>query len=180
MNRNLLIAGLEEYRDIVSEVAEAMGCFEKISFYSTSADRNEDFKKILLNLEDFIGDYSYAAAASDSRQTLELIRALEEYSFSLPPLVHPDSHIDPTAGLLKGCIISSGSQIESGSTIGIGSVLYSGCRIGHDSFIGDACRLGENSTVPPFSLVWMGTELASGAVYRQTGARRSHLYNKGE
>lgn len=179
MNRNLLIAGLEEYRDIAAEVAEAMGCFEKISFYSTAADGNEDFKKILLNLDDFIRDYSYAAAASDSHQTLELIRTLEEYSFSLPPLVHPDSHIDPTAGLQKGCIISSGSQIESGSTIGIGSVLCSGCQIGHDSFIGDACRLGQNSTVPPFSLVWMGTELAPGAVYRQTRVCGSYPY-KGE
>ena len=63
MNKNLLILGAGQYSFVVREIAEAMGCFEKISMLD---DNNGDALGKIEEYEKFINEYTYAAVSIGS------------------------------------------------------------------------------------------------------------------
>ena len=60
INKNLLILCAGQYGQVAKEVAESMGCFEKIAFLD---DNNENAIGKLADYEKFVTDYSSAFVA---------------------------------------------------------------------------------------------------------------------
>lgn len=120
MGRKLLIVASKRYGDYVKEIAESMGCFEKISFVDN--DREGAIGK-LEDVESFYPEYNCAiAACDDGTERLEWNKKLEAL-YNIPVLFHMDSTISPSANLMPGCIVEPRAVVGCGSTIGQATVM---------------------------------------------------------
>lgn len=161
MGRKLLIVASKRYGDYVKEIAESMGCFEKISFVDN--DREGAIGK-LEDVESFYPEYNCAiAACDDGTERLEWNKKLEAL-YNIPVLFHMDSTISPSANLMPGCIVEPRAVVGCGSTIGQATVIGANVVVEPDCFIGDSCTLKSGTIVKSTSMVAMNTSTEQGSV----------------
>ncbi len=161
MGRKLLIVASKRYGDYVKEIAESMGCFEKISFVDN--DREGAIGK-LEDVESFYPEYNCAiAACDDGVERLEWNKKLEAL-YNIPVLFHMDSTISPSANLMPGCIIEPRAVVGCGSTIGQATVIGANVVVEPYCFIGDSCTLKSGTIVKSTSMVAMNTSTEQGSV----------------
>lgn len=168
MNKNLLILGAGQYGLIANEIAESMGCFEKIAFLDDSREQAigkiEDYEKYVI-------DYSYAFVAIDNAELrLQYIGKLEKACFTIAILVSPKAFVSPSAQLMKGTMIEPMSIISSNSTIAIGCLVCAGAIVNCNSFVGDGCRLDCGSIVGSGVVLTSKTKLTYNEVFDQERA----------
>ena len=161
MGRKLLIVASKRYGDYVKEIAESMGCFEKISFVDN--DREGAIGK-LEDVESFYPEYNCAiAACDDGVERLEWNKKLEVL-YNIPVLFHMDSTISPSANLMPGCIVEPRTVVGCGSTIGQATVIGANVVVEPYCFIGDSCTLKSGTIVKSTSMVAMNTSTEQGSV----------------
>ena len=161
MGRKLLIVASKRYGDYVKEIAESMGCFEKISFVDN--DREGAIGK-LEDVESFYPEYNCAiAACDDGTERLEWNKKLETL-YNIPVLAHMDSTISPSANLMPGCIVEPRAVIGCGSTIGQATIIGANVVVEPYCFIGDSCTLKSGTIVKSTSMVAMNTSTEQGSV----------------
>lgn len=164
MNKNLLIVGNGQFAGMAYEVAEDMGCFEKIDFlYDGMQEAVGDLK----DMERLSVKYSYAIAAVENvQERLDLTRKLEESCYRIPVLVHPKSHISKGSSLFKGVIVQSMAVVQGGATLCNNVFVCAGTVVGSNCLVGDCCTLEFNSIVMPNTIIRMGTRISAGTVAR--------------
>ena len=161
MGRKLLIVASKRYGDYVKEIAESMGCFEKIAFVDN--EREGAIGK-LEDVESFYPEYNCAiAACDDGVERLEWNKKLEAL-YNIPVLFHMDSTISPSANLMPGCIVEPRAVVGCGSTIGQATVIGANVVVEPYCFIGDSCTLKSGSIVKSTSRVAMNTSTEQGSV----------------
>lgn len=161
MGRKLLIVASKRYGDYVKEIAESMGCFEKISFVDN--DREGAIGK-LEDVESFYPEYNCAiAVCDDGTERLEWNKKLEAL-YNIPVLFHMDSTISPSANLMPGCIVEPRAVVGCGSTIGQATVIGANVVVEPYCFIGDSCTLKSGTIVKSTSMVAMNTSTEQGSV----------------
>ena len=161
MGRKLLIVASNRYGDYVKEIAESMGCFEKIAFVDN--EREGAIGK-LEDVESFYPEYNCAiAACDDGVERLEWNKKLEAL-YNIPVLFHMDSTISPSANLMPGCIIEPRAVVGCGSTIGQATVIGANVVVEPYCFIGDSCTLKSRTIVKSTSMIAMKTSTEQGSV----------------
>ena len=162
MNKNLLVVGAGEYGIVAKEIAEEMGCFNKIDFLD---DKNVEAIGKIEEVENFYPEYMYAIAlCEDGEERIELNKKLEESRFVVSNLVHTKSLISPSANLLRGCVVEPGAVIESQTTIGVGCIVGANCVVEHHCFIGDGSLLKAGTIVRANTVLTAGTVTEYGSV----------------
>ena len=161
MVRRLLIVASKRYGDYVKEIADSMGCFEKIAFVDN--EREGAIGK-LEDVESFYPEYNCAiAACDDGVERLEWNKKLEAL-YNIPVLFHMDSTISPSANLMPGCIVEPRAVVGCGSTIGQATVIGANVVVEPYCFIGDSCTLKSGTIVKSTSMVAMNTSTEQGSV----------------
>lgn len=161
MGRKLLIVASKRYGDYVKEIAESMGCFEKIAFVDN--EREGAIGK-LEDVESFYPEYNCAiAACDDGVERLEWNKKLEAL-YNIPVLFHMDSTISPSANLMPGCIVEPRAVVGCGSTIGQATIIGANVVVEPYCFIGDSCTLKSGTIVKSTSMVAMNTSTEQGSV----------------
>lgn len=161
MGRKLLIVASKRYGDYVKEIAESMGCFEKIAFVDN--EREGAIGK-LEDVESFYPEYNCAiAACDDGTERLEWNKKLEAL-YNIPVLFHMDSTISPSANLMPGCIVEPRAVVGCGSTIGQATVIGANSVVEPYCFVGDSCTLKSGTIVKSTSMVAMNTSTEQGSV----------------
>lgn len=161
MGNKLIIVASKRYGDYVKEIAESMGCFEKISFVDN--DRQDAIGR-LDELLSFYPEYNCAIAASDDgEERLKWNKRLEEL-FNVPVLFHKDSTISPSSSLLPGSIVEPRAVIGCQVTIGSSTVVGAGTVIEPYCFIGDGSTLRSGTIVKSTSIVDKNTVTKQGTV----------------
>ena len=161
MGRKLLIIASKRYGDYVKEIAESMGCFEKISFVDN--DREGAIGK-LEDVESFYPEYNCAiAACDDGTERLEWNKKLEAL-YNIPVLFHIDSTISPSANLMPGCIVEPRAVVGCESTIGQATVIGANSVVEPYCLVGDGCTLKSGTIVKSTSMVAMNTSTEQGSV----------------
>ncbi|MCI8487701.1 MAG: PglB [Clostridia bacterium] len=163
INKNLLILGAGQYGQVAKEVAESMGCFEKIAFLD---DNSEQAIGKLEVYENFVTEYSYAFVAIGSADIrLKYIEKLEEACFRIALLVSPKAFISSSAQLMKGTIVEPMAVVNANSTVAIGCLVCAGAIVNHNSFVGDGCQLDCGSVVGSRVILTARTHLKYNEVF---------------
>ena len=161
MGNKLLIVASKRYGDYVKEIAEAMGCFEKISFV------DNDRQDVIGRLDDvlsFYPEYNCAiAACDDGLERLMWNKKLEEL-YNIPVLFHKDSTISPSSSLLPGSIVEPRAVIGCQTTIGSSTVVGAGSIVEPYCIIGDGSTLRSGTIVKSTSIVNRNTVTKQGTV----------------
>lgn len=172
MNRNLLIIGAGCCGLAAKETAEAMGCFEKISFLDDNKKEMPGGSEILGNVNDFeifIADYSNIfVAIANPEIKLKLLKKIKETSAcKIATLVSPRAYISPSAQIMQGTIVEAMATINTGAIIAEGCIIGAGSVVNHCSMCCEGVQLECNATVADNTVVPAGTNIGSGVVFKR-------------
>lgn len=164
-NRNLLILGFGQYGTVAKETAEAMGCFDRISFLD---DCNEQAMGPLADYERYTADYSYAfVAMGNPTVRREWLARLKSAGFLLPVLRHPQATVMPSATVGGGSIIEGQAMVHSNTQLAEGSIISAGAVVNHNVVLGICCHIDCNAVVPAGHRVPAETKVPCGAVFQR-------------
>jgi UDP-3-O-[3-hydroxymyristoyl] glucosamine N-acyltransferase len=149
---------------VAREIAEAMGCFIKIAFLD---DNSKHAIGALADYKRYFPEYSDAfVAIGNPELRIKWIRKLEEASYSVAVLVHPQAYVSPSAQVQKGCIIEPNAAVHTGASLADGVIVSAGAVINHNSFTGDVCHIDCGAVVAARAVVPSGTKVESLCVYQ--------------
>ena len=172
MNKNLLIIGAGCYGLAAKETAEAMGCFEKISFLDDKIKEMPDGSKtlgVINGFENFVRDYSHIFVAIVNPEIkLNLLKRIKETtSYKIATLISPRAYISPTAQIMQGSLVEAMATVNTGSVIAVGCIIGAGSIVNHCSMCCEGVHLECNAVVADNTLVPAGTDISSGVVYKR-------------
>ena len=170
MNKNLIIIGAGVYGLVAKEIAESMGCFEKVAFVDDNAVKAPDGAEVIGTVSDMellaVDYYNVVVAIGNPEVRLHLIRKLEEISCGVVSLISPRSYIATSARIGKGCIVEPMAVIHSGCVVCDGCIVSSGAVVNHCSVLCDGTHVDCNATVAGNAFVPWGTKVYSGEVFK--------------
>ncbi len=163
-NKKLLIIGAGQYGCVAKEIAEAMGCFERIDFVDKISNRAIATPDKLCDLRK---EYSMAIVAiGDSTVRLQYISEVYRHNFQLAKLISPRAYVSPSAKIADGCILEPNATVQANAELGLGSFVSSGAVVGHNSHVECICHIDCNATVASNSTVPSKTKLDAGCIYK--------------
>lgn len=179
MNKNLLILGAGQYGTVAKEIAEAMGCFEKIDFLDdtfglgeTEGNYHEQSIGKLSDLDKFTEIYTYAICAignAELRQKLTV--QITENCYCIPVLASPQAFISKSAQLRYGNIIEPFAVVHANAAVGIATYVSAGAILNHNSFTSDYCHINCNSVVMSGAIMPIGKKTEPCEVIRANPSR---------
>lgn len=160
----LLILGAGGYGRTVADVAQQLGCFEKIAFL----DDTRSGAGVLGSCEEYplFCDYNtavYPAFGNNSIRMAWLEQLLEE-QIPVPTLVHPSAYVSPSAVLGDGTIVLPKAVVNTGVIVGEGCIINIGALVDHDVVLEDGVHLAPGAIVKSENRIAAGSKVASGEV----------------
>ncbi|MDE7162859.1 MAG: hypothetical protein K2O44_02120 [Clostridia bacterium] len=161
---NLLIIGAGGYGQVVKELAEDSGKYNRIEFLD---DNNSSAIGKIADSKNFLRDFPYAVIAIGNPAVREkLFIELETVGFQLVNIMSAQSKISSSAKLGKGCVIEPNITVCANSVIGNGVILCAGSVVGHNATVRDYCQIDYNGVVAVGAELPAGTKVAAGSVYK--------------
>lgn len=181
MNKNLLIIGAGCCGLAAKETAEAMGCFQKISFLDDNIKELPDGSDILGTVKEFANfatEYSNVfVAIANPEIKLNLLKKIKETTpYKIATLISPKAYISPTAQIMQGSLVEAMAVVNTGSIIAIGCIIGAGSVVNHCSMCCEGVHMECNATVADNTLVPAGTYIDSGIVYKRDKIEVNDLF----
>ena len=172
MNKTLLLIGGGCCGLAAKEIAEDMGCFEKISFLDDNVKKMPDGSKILGTVEDlenFAAEYSNVFVAIGNPEIkLNLLKRIKDTTtYRIATLISPKAYISPTAQIMQGSIVEAMAVVNTGSVIAEGCIIGAGSVVNHCSMCCAGVHMECNATVADKTIVPAGTDIGSGTVFKR-------------
>lgn len=171
--KNLLILGAGQYGTVAKEIAQSMGCFDKISFLDdrhgteNPAYHEESIGRIN-EYERFSGEYECAAVAiGDPELRRDLMEKLKAASYRLVRLVSPRAYISPSAQLEEGCIVEPFVAVNANAFVGAGTILSAGAIVNHNSVVMACCHIDCGAVVESGAMVESSRKIEAGCVVKR-------------
>lgn len=134
------------------EIAEMMGKWSEIFFIDDAYD-DDIFKDVRrMNYAHFIERYSpedteVSISLGEPELKVKLYERLKADGYSLADIIHPSSHISPSASYGHGLILKSNALISTNAIVGENVSIEENGIVGHDSTIGNNCQISANVIV---------------------------------
>ena len=165
MKENLLILGAGQYGVVAKETAEAMNCFDSISFLD---DKSNDAIGKLADYTRFALAETYAFVAMGNSAIREAwLARLSEAGIKLAVLVHPQAVVMPSAKIEGGSIVEAMAVVNSAAKLAKGSLICAGAVINHNSIVHSCCQIDCNAVVAAGAVVPEGTKVPAGTVFEK-------------
>jgi sugar O-acyltransferase (sialic acid O-acetyltransferase NeuD family) len=170
----ILILGAGGHSKVVAETAQLCGysCIQHLDdAYSHRNSSYPDTSSILpvgplsCALEpDFRSRFRYTFVALGNPYVRSgWIKALQDYGYSLPVLIHPSAYVSPSAQIGIGSLIAANSTIQPSVKAGIGFIANTASTVDHDCSLGDyvhvapGAHLAGTVTVGDSTLIGIGS-----------------------
>jgi UDP-perosamine 4-acetyltransferase len=146
-SRSVVILGASGHAKVVLEAVQAMGCFTVVGMTDPSAHVRSLLGVPVLGGDDILpdlraqGTQAAVVALGDNtlRHTLGL--RMRELGFELPPVIHPEAFISPTAQIQDGAVIMARAVVGTASVVRSFAIVNTGAIIDHDNVIGEAAHV---------------------------------------
>lgn len=138
-NSHLLIIGAGQYGMVAKEIAESMGCFDRIDFVD---DVSEAAVGKICDIEKLVHEYySAVVALGNPELRLKLINGLCEMGYNVPTLIHERAYVSPSAKISIGCFIEPMAVVHTGVVVETGCILSAGVILNHNSVVHEGCHI---------------------------------------
>ena len=168
MKQSLLIVGAGMYGAVARDIAQEMGCFDRIAFADDHATVTASGDAVLCRASDVEAMTQYdgvVVAIGNPDVRLSLLGRLREVNATIVFLVSPRAFVSPTATLGAGCIVEPMAVVSAGARLGDGCLVCAGAVVNHFSVCETCVQVDCNATVAGGASVPRGTKVKSNTVY---------------
>ena len=177
MNRNLLIIYEYAWGTDVREIAEATGKFNKIICLEHTACCEHNRLKVPFQCQ---GLFTYAfPACSDGEKRIRCLEQLQEQSFIIPILIHPETRISSFACIKEGSAVAAGSIIKEYAVLDTCCFLDRRVFVGKGAVIGFGCNVGNSSVVQDGSVLKPFTNIKQSSIYHYRPSSKEYMMAMG-
>ena len=135
--RKLLILGAGGYGQTILDLAEQLGCYDKIAFL--------DDGKVGPGVLGTCAEYTMFAdedtevypAFGNNEIRMRWLELLEDEGITVPSLIHPRAYVSPKAKLGVGSTVLPMAAVNTGVSVGNGCIINIGALVDHDTVIED-------------------------------------------
>ena len=166
----LLIVGAGSYAHVAAEIAEEMGCFDKIAFIDDKIKTLQNGVSAVgttADIDRLAGEYSHIIVAignPDVRLSfLEHIR--NKTSYQIPALISPRAYVSHSAKVMDGCVIEPMAVVHTACVLEEGCIISAGAVVSHESTCCKGVHVDCNGTVEAYAIVPARTKISCGEVY---------------
>lgn len=144
--KGLLIAGAGGHGKVVADAANAMKCWDMISFLDdhVGAEKVLDFP-VLGGFNDaasLLADFpDIVVAVGDNVKRVTLINKFSQLGFNLPAVIHPSAVISPFSTIGLGTVIFAQTAVNPGASLGKGCIINTGATVDHDCAVDEGVHL---------------------------------------
>lgn len=143
----LLIIGAGGLGRVISEIAQSLNLYSKISFLD-DAVRAADVVGKSCDYTIMKDEYDCAVASlGDNELRLEWTNKLLCAGFNVPSIIHPSAYVAPSAEIGKGCLILHKAVVSSNTKLGLACLINSAAVVDHNNILGDGVHINLNSCV---------------------------------
>lgn len=171
MKKNLLIIGAGIYGLVAKEIAQSMGCFDRIAFVDDQAKEAPDGLSVigttadLPKLRDTFGSVAVAIGNPGVRLAL-LDRLAQQKQYRIERLLSPRAYIAASATVAEGCIVEPMAVVHALAVLDRGCLVSAGAVINHAARCQAAVHVDCNAVVPGMVVVPAQTKVGSGSVFQ--------------
>lgn len=163
--KKLLILGAGGYGKTIADVAQQLGCYDKIAFL-------DDFKAGQPGVVGVCDEvFAFADATTEvypafgnNEARMAWIHGLLDYGIAVPTLVHPDAYVSPLAVFGAGVTVLPKAVVNTGVTVKNGCIINIGALIDHDTVVEEGCHLAPGAIVKAENRIPAGSKIDSGTV----------------
>src|ERR1700736_723761 len=168
--RSVVIIGAGFHAKVVLEAVRAMELFDVVGMIDPGAHAEVlgvpvlGGDEILPSLREQ-GVVAAVAGVGENRLRQRLGARLRELGFALPPVIHPEAFISPTAQILDGAVIMARAVVGTQTIVREFAIVNTGAIIDHDNVIGEAahvapgCSLAGSVRIGARALVGVGSSI---------------------
>lgn len=161
--KNLLIIGAGQYGMVAKETAEAMNCFDKVSFLD---DNDPIAIGKIAEYESFVNEYGQAIVAiGNSALRIELTEKLRSAGYKIATVISPLAYVSKSAVINEGCIVEAMAVVNTESVIGKCSFISAGAVVNHNSVVEEGCHIDCHATIRSNVTVESKVKVEYGQVY---------------
>lgn len=169
----VVILGAGFHAKVVLEAVQALG-FDVAGLLDPSPESSVVLGVPVLGGDDMLatlrasGVTTAVLGVGDNRLRQRLGKMLRDLEFALPPIVHPQAFISPTARILDGAVVMARAVVGTQSVVSEMSVVNTGAVIDHDNHIGvsahiaPGCSLAGSIRIGARALIGVGTAIRPG------------------
>ncbi len=145
--RSVVILGASGHAKVVLEAVRAMGCFDVVGMTDPAAGARSVLGVPVLGGDDILPDLraqgvqAAVVALGDNSLRHRLAVRVRELGFELPPVIHPEAFISPTAEILDGAVVMARAVVGTASIVRAFAIVNTGAIIDHDNVIGEAAHV---------------------------------------
>lgn len=160
--KRLLIVGAGGHGKVVKEIAEAIGCYEKIDFVDDNS--SEAIGKVI-DLQRLHEEYDSAfVGIGNNKLRNKLILRLENAGYNVPVLIHPTAYVSRTAIIGKGTVVEPKAIVNTNTIVGVGCIISVGAIVDHDIVLEDCVHVNAGAIVKAGGKIEKYTKLEAGQV----------------
>lgn len=175
--RNILIIGAGGHGRVVYETVLLKGDFNKIAFLDDSFTKGKKQKlNIIGKIDDYktlLGKYNTAfVAIGNNEKRIQLINDLLEIGYEVPVLIHPKAIVSSFSQIESGTIVLAGAIVNVNCKIGLGNIININSTVDHDCVLEEGCHISSGAvirsmaTLGALSLVGAGAVIKSGKIIK--------------
>lgn len=167
---NLLIVGAGSYGLVAAEIAEEMGCFDKIAFVDDHIKALNNGAAVVGTTQDIdrlAEEYSHIIVAiGNPGIRLSFIEHIQnKTNYQIPSLVSPRAYVSPSAEVNSGCVIEPMAVVHTASVLKEGCIISTGAVVSHECTCCRGVHVDCNATVAAYAIVPAKTKISCGEVY---------------
>lgn len=160
----LLIVGAGGHGQVVREVAEAIGTYEKIDFVD---DNSTLAISKMENLQELREEYDAAfVGIGNNHLRKELLEKLQSYGYSIPVLIHPTAYVSRSAKIGKGTVVEPKAIVNASSKVADGCIISVGAIVDHDVILEEYVHVNAGAICKAGSTVTAEIKLEAGQVVK--------------
>lgn len=169
--KRLLIVGAGGHGKVVKEIAEAVGCYEKIDFVDDNS--SEAIGKVI-DLQRLHEEYDSAFVGIGNNQLRnELIQKLRAIGYEVPILIDPSAYISKSCHIAYGTLVEPKAIVNTNAIVGAGCIISVGGIVDHDVVLEDSVHVNAGAIVKVGGKIKKEIKLEAGQVV--LGHERSYM-----
>ena len=162
--RKLLILGAGGYGQTILDLAEQLGCYDKIAFL----DDGKVGPGVLGTCEEYTmfsdEDTEVYPAFGNNEIRMHWLELLEDEGITVPSLIHPRAYVSPKAKLGVGSTVLPMAVVNTGVSVGNGCIINIGALVDHDTVIEDGVHLAPGAIVKAENRIAAMQKINSGTI----------------